>query len=121
MNTTLEDGELRVIVAPENEASERTSTDKIKAAILGPRAEEGRDRKMSGYRIKQLITSLSEKANDATTKVLSEKADELNEDCIKIEKLDVDDDKKASENDEDDELMPIHLIAPKRIGHKNQT
>ena len=75
MNTTLEDGELRVIVAPENEASEETSIDKIKAGILGPRAEEGRDQKMSSYKIKQLITSLSDKADDATTEVLSEKAE----------------------------------------------
>ena len=66
VNTTLEDGELRVIVAPEEkEASEETFNDKTKARILGPRAEEERDRKMSGYKIKQMITSLSEKADDA--------------------------------------------------------
>ena len=110
VNTTLEDGELRVIVAPEKkEASKETSNDKIKAGILGPRAEEGRDRKMSGYKIKQMITSLSEKADDAKTDVLSEKADEPEEECIKIEKLD--------KNDKDDELTPLHLIALKRIGH----
>ena len=67
VNTTLEDGELRVIVAPvKKEASEETPNDKTKARILGTRAaEEGRDRKMSGYKIKQMITSLSEKADDA--------------------------------------------------------
>ena len=40
VNTTLEDGELRVIVAPENEASERTPIDKIKAGILGKKLKK---------------------------------------------------------------------------------
>ena len=75
VNTTLEDGELKVIVAPEEEESKDTSANQIKTRILGPRIEEGRDQKMSGYRIKQLITSLSDKADDATTEVLSEKAE----------------------------------------------
>ena len=70
---------------------------------------------MSSYRIKQLITSHSEKANDATTEVLSEKAEEQNEDYIKIERLGVDDDEKTSKNDEDDDSMQIYLIAPECI------
>ena len=71
-------------------------------------------------KLSEKVKILSDKADDATTEVLGKKADELNEDYVKIEKLDVDDDKEASENDEDDELMMLRLIALKSIGHKNQ-
>ena len=50
VNTTLEDGVLKAIVAPENEEdSEDTSINKTKARILGPRAEEGKEASKSGY------------------------------------------------------------------------
>ena len=70
-NTTLEDGESRKIVAPESEATEKASIKKFKARILGKKAEEGRDQEMSSYKTKQLVTSLSEKADDATIQVHS--------------------------------------------------
>ena len=59
----LEDRDLGRFVAPgSGEDSEDTSQNKIKARILSPRAEEGRNQEMLGYRTKQLVTSLSDKA-----------------------------------------------------------
>ena len=105
MNTTVEDGVLKKVVAPENEASKEATIDETKARILGEKAEEGRDQEMSSYKTKQLVTSLSEKADDAITKVPGKEANEP-------EKNDV---KKASEDEEGDELVPSRLIALERM------
>ena len=78
----LEDGELGDIEAPvKKEASEETSEDEIKARILGDRAEEGKETKMSGYSTKQMVKILSDKAEEKDKKkmkILSEKAEECN-------------------------------------------
>ena len=63
VNTTLGDGRFKKIVAPvKKEASEETSPTKIKARVHGDKADEGRTRQMVGYKTKQLVTSLSDKA-----------------------------------------------------------
>ena len=96
---------------------------KLKLEFSAKKVEEGTETEMSSYKIKQMIASLSEKADDAKTEVLSGKADEPIEDYIKTEEFDKNYDKEASEeNDGDDELMPIRLIiALKNIGYENQT
>ena len=108
----LEDGELGEIVAPvKKEASEETSNDEIKARILGNKTEEGKETEKSCYKIKQMITSLSEKADDAKTEILSEKAEESNEN----------DDKDTSDKDDDDDLQTLRLIALESMGYKGKT
>ena len=63
VNTTLGDGSFKKIVAPEKkEASKETSPTKIKARILGEKAEEGRGQEMPGYTAEQPAASLSDKA-----------------------------------------------------------
>ena len=130
-NATLEDGELKEVVAPvKKEASEETSPMKTKARIHGDKADEGTNQEMLGYMTKQLVASLSEKANDATIGALSEKVknatttenlsnkakefqnqeETLND---KIEEIHGRNDiRKASEDEEDDELLPSQLAAP---------
>ena len=85
-NTTLEDGELGVIVAPmKKEESKDTSANQIEARILGHGVEEGRGTKMSGYNAEQPAEILSVKAREHnlktmtfenSMKVLSEKVEE---------------------------------------------
>ena len=127
----LEDVELKAIIAPESEEDpedisengedpEEASIEKPKARILSKKAEEGRDQEMSSYKTKQLVISLSNKADDATIEVLSEKAEEQNEHYIKIERLGVEDDEETSKTDENDGMMPIYLVAPRCTGHKRQ-
>ena len=66
---------------------------------------------MSGYTAFKMTASLSDKAE-----VLQRQEEIL---CNRDEETLEENDVKASENDEDDELKPIYLIAPKRMGHKN--
>ena len=72
VNTTLEDGGLRKIVAPgireaseeTSQSSEKTSDDETKARILGAKAEGRKETKMSGYNAEQPANILSEKARE---------------------------------------------------------
>ena len=101
MNTTLGEGGFKKIVAPVKKEDKEASNDKNKAGILGEKAEEGRGQEMPSYMIKQLITSPSNIADAAKTRALNREAGEPREESFKTEKLDVNDDKKTSENDED--------------------
>ena len=105
----LEDGVLREIVAPEvMEDFKNTPENENKARILGHRVREVKRTKMSGYPAEQPATILSDKAREPQKQVEipSAKVEEI------LEKNDV---KEASEDEEDDELMPSRLIALERI------
>ena len=80
VNTTLREGRFKKIVAPvKKEDSNESFKKEIKARIPNQRAEEGRGQEMPSYMIKQLITSPSNKADDANPRALRKNTGEPRE------------------------------------------
>ena len=78
---------------------------------------------MSGYKIKQMITSLSDKADDAKTEVLSDKTDELEEDYDKEvgeEIKDEDDVEALSVKADKSDCEECLTEAPQKAGFKKR-